>query len=211
MNRNLLICLLALAFLAAGCSSTKLYDPSTTDTGIRNTRSVSAEEMKIVAQEAIADAMSNPRFLDFLQKYKVEMKDENARPVLKLAQAVNDTDDPDLNMAQLTDLLNDALFNAGVVDVTLAEGSDRTDSIGNSRQVAMDPNFDQATVVKQGTLVAARLVMRPKIISNTTRHKRTKDVVRTFVVDMADINTGLVMWRYTRQLGFVKTRAGFGM
>lgn len=199
------------AFFLGSCASTTLYDPSTTNTGIRNTRTVSAEEMKLVAQEAINDAMSNPRFREFLQKYKIEMQDEFARPVLKLAQAVNDTDDPDLNVDQLTDLLNDALFNAGYVDVTLAEGNDRTASIANSRGLAMDPNFNQQTVARQGTLIAARLVMRPKIISNLTLDGSRKDVVRTFVIDMADINTGLVMWRYTRQLGFIKKHAGIGM
>lgn len=211
MNKNLMIALLAVLFIAAGCASTKLYDPSTTNTGIRNTRTVSAEEMKIVAYEAIEDAMNNSRFQRFLNEYQVEMQNANARPLLKLTQCVNDTDDPDLNVDQLTDLLNEALFNADVVDITLAEGTDRTESIGNSRANAFDPNFDQTTVAQQGTLIAANLVMRPKVISSVTRDGSTKDVVRTFTVDIADIKTGRLIWRYTRQLGFIKKRAGIGM
>ncbi|MCQ2396457.1 MAG: penicillin-binding protein activator LpoB [Lentisphaeria bacterium] len=211
MKSNMMIALLAVAILAASCATTQIYDPETRNTGIRNTRTVSAEEMKTVAYEAIDDALNNPRFKRYLREYQVNKQTAEARPVLKLAQCVNDTDDPDLNVDQLTDLLNEALFNADVVDITLAEGNDRTDSIGNSRLNAFDPNFDQSTVAQQGTLIAANLVMRPKVISNTTQDGSTKDVVRTFTVDIADVTTGQLIWRYTRQLGFIKKRAGFGM
>lgn len=211
MKSNLMIAMLAVVLFATSCASTTLYDPSTTNTGIRNTRTVSAEEMKIVAYEAIDNAMQSPRFQRFLSEYKAAAQNANARPVLKLTQCVNDTDDPDLNVSQLTDLLNEALFNADVVDITLAEGSERTDSIANSRLNALDANFNQATVAQQGTLVAANLVMFPRVISNVTRDGSTKDVVRTFTVDIVDINTGFAIWKFTRQLGFVKKRAGFGM
>ena len=210
MKKKLLNCLLASVFLLAGCATTTLYDPAATNTGIRNTHTVSAEELKNIACEAVEDAMSSPRFQEFLAKYKVEMQNEAARPVLKLAQALNETDDPDLNLGQLTDLLNDALLKKGIVDVTMAEGAELTTAIGGSRNVAYDANFNQATVAKQGTLIAARLVMRPKVISNLTRDGSTRNVVRTFKVEMADISTGMVIWSFTRQLGFVKSRGIIG-
>ena len=210
MKKHLLNSLLASVFMLAGCATTTLYDPEATNTGIRNTHTVSAEEMKNIAYEAIDDAMSNPRFQEFLAKYKAEMQNEAARPVLKLTQAINETDDPDLNLGQLTDLLNDALLNRGIVDVTMAEGAELSTSIGGSRNIAYDPNFNQATVAKQGTLIAARLVMRPKVISNLTREGSTKNVVRTFKVEMADIQTGMVIWSFTRQMGFMKSRGIFG-
>lgn len=210
MKRTLLNCLLPAVLVLVGCRSTKLYDPQTKNTGIRNVQTVSAEEMKIVTREAVDDAMNDPRFQDFLTKYKVEMQDENARPMLKLTQAINNTDDPDLDMGQITDLLNDALLDMGIVDVSMAEGSERMDAIGNSRQLAADANFDQSTVAQQGTLVAARIVMRPKVSSTVTRDGSKRDVVRTFTVDIADIKTGRVIWRFTRQLGFVKSRGVFG-
>jgi uncharacterized protein (TIGR02722 family) len=211
MKTNLLCILMASVFVLAGCASTTLYDPETTNTGIRNTHRVSAEELKIIANMAVEDAMNSPRFKRFLDSYKVAKNDPNARPVLKLAQAVNDTDDPDLNLGQLTDLLNDALLNSDIVDVTLAEGNDRTASIGASRDLAYDQNFDQSTVAKTGTLQAASIVMRPKVISNVTYEGSTRNVVRTFKVDIADINSGTVIWSYTRQLGFVKRRGAIGM
>ena len=210
MKKKFLKSLLASILLLAGCTSTTLYDPASTNTGIRNTHTVSAEELKNIANAAVEDAMANPRFLEFLAKYRAEMKDEAARPVLKLTQAINETDDPDLNLGQLTDLLNDALLKKGVVDVTMAEGAEVATSIGASRNIAYDQNFNQATVAKPGTLIAARLVMRPKVISNLTRDGSTKNVVRTFKVEMADVNTGMVIWSFTQQLGFVKSRGVFG-
>lgn len=210
MKKNLLIGMAATVFVLAGCATTTIYDPQTSNTNIRNTHTVSAEELKLIADEAIQNALNSPRFKEFLAKYKVEKQSETARPILKLTQAINDTDDPDLNLGQLTDLLNDALLQSGIVDVTLAEGSELAASIGNSRAMAYDPNFDQSTVAKTGTLQAARLVMRPKVISNITRDGSTRNVVRTFKVEMADIQTGMVIWSFTRQMGFMKSRGVFG-
>lgn len=101
-------------------------------------------------------------------------------------------------------MLNEELLNAGRVDVSLAEGSGRTQAIAASRDLEDDENFDQQTVVKRGTLQAARLVLRPKVISNEVRDGRRKAVTRTFVMELADLRTGLVMWKFTKQLGFIK-------
>lgn len=35
-------------------------------------------------------------------------------------------------------------------------------------------------------------------------------VVRTFIMDMIDVKTGLVMWRFSKQLGFIKEKGTFG-
>lgn len=200
------------ALFAAGCSSTKttIYDPATTKHGMRQQRSVSSEEFREVTAAAVSSAMTNAKFAAFMRKYKKEMNDPDAIPVLKLDRVINDTDDPDLNVAEITDMLNEALLNAGQVDVTLAEGTDKTNAIADSRNLSRDANFDQSTVAKRGTLQAARLVLRPKVLSNTIRDGGKTAVVRTFVMEMADIKTGLLMWKYTKQLGFIKEKSTFG-
>lgn len=211
MNNGMKLCALLSILVLAGCTTTtQIYDPNTTYTGIRNSHTISSEEMKIVAQEAVQNAMSSPRFISFLQQYKAEAGSEYARPVLKLAAVINDTSDPDLNVDEMTDVLNTELLNAGYVDVSMAEGTGRAAEIAGSRDLQYDDNFDQSTVAQAGTLQAARLVMRPKVISNVTQSGGTRDVVRTFVIEMADIKTGLVMWKFNRQLGFVKTRSAVG-
>ncbi len=211
MKNVLIIGMAAGAMMLAGCAtSTTIYDPASVQTNIRQEGSVSSEEMRQVAVAAVNDAMTNFKFVNFLNKYKAEKNDPNAIPVLKLDRCINDTDDPDLNVSEMTDFINEALLNAGKVDVTLAEGAGHTRSIGASRALEDDENFDQSTVAKRGTLQAARLVLRPKVISNTTRDGGRKAVVRTFVMEMADVRTGLLMWKYTRQLGFMKNRGTFG-
>ena len=131
MKKNILtLAVSASAIFFAGCeTTTTIFDPATTRTGIRQEGTISSEEMREVTLAAVESAMSNPRFTQFLQQYQREKNDPNARPVVKLDLTINDTDDPDLNVGEITDMLNEALLNAGKVDVTLAEGADRTGAI----------------------------------------------------------------------------------
>lgn len=201
----------AAVMLLTGCgTTTTVYDPSSATTNIRQEGSVSSEEMRQVAVAAVNGAMTNVKFTAFLRKYKKEMNDADAIPILKLDRVINDTDDPDLNVNELTDMLNEALLNAGKVDVTMAEGAGRSKAIAASRNLEDDENFDQKTVAQRGTLQAARIVLRPKVISNTVNNGNQKAVVRTFVMDMADIRTGLIMWKFTKQLGFMKEKGTLG-
>lgn len=212
MNKILLTtAAISAIILFCGCgTTTTIYDPSSSTTNIRQEGSVSSEEMRQVAIAAVNGAMTNVKFTTFLRKYKKEKNDIDAIPVLKLDRVINDTDDPDLNVGELTDMLNEALLNAGKVDVTMAEGVGRSKAIAASRNLEDDDNFDQKTVVQRGTLQAARIVLRPKVISNTVNDGGRKAVVRTFVMDMADIKTGLIMWKFTKQLGFIKEKGTFG-
>ena len=211
MNRKLFCIFAAAALLLASCATTTtIYDPQEQSAGLRNRQTISSDELRQAATDAVTNALSSPRFMEFLAKYRAEKNDPNARPILKLDRALNETDDPDLRVDELTDLINEALFNANVVDVTMAEGANRTSAIADSRDLELDDNFDQGTVAQRGTLQAARLVLRPKVISNKVREGNKIAVTRTFVMDMADIKTGLVMWKFTRPLGFIQKKGTFG-
>ena len=212
MKKQMLTILGVSAMLGmTGCgTTTTIYDPAVTRHNIRQEGNISSEEFRLVTQDAAQSAMNNAKFNTFLRKYQKEMNDMDASPVLKLDRVINETDDPDLNVDEITDMLNEAVLNAGKVDVTLAEGTGKTRAIADSRKLSCDKNFDQSTVAKQGTLQAARLVLRPKVISNTVSDGGRRAVVRTFVMEMADIKTGLLMWKYTKQLGFMKERGTFG-
>ena len=202
----------AAAMMLAACESnnTVIYDPATTKTGLRQTRNVSSEEMREVTLAAVQGAMTNAKFTSFLKKYRQEVGDEDACPILKLDKTINDTDDPDLNTSEITDMLFEELLNSGKVDVTMAEGAGRTQAIAASRDLEYDENFDQSTVAKRGTLQAARLVLRPKVTSNSVSDDGKRAVTRTFSLEMADVQTGLVMWKFTKQLAFMKKKSSVG-
>lgn len=201
----------AAALIMSGCgTTTTIYDPATTRHSIRQEGTVSSEEFREISVASVRSALSSPKFNTFLKKYRAEVGDQDAYPVLRLDPVRNETDDPDLNVSELTDMINEALLNAGKVDVTMAEGTGRTRTIEGARRLQNNANFDQSTVAQRGTLQAARLVLRPKVISNTVSDDGRRAVVRTFVMEMADIKTGLVMWKYTKQLGFIKEKGTFG-
>ena len=146
-----------------------------------------------------------------VERTNIRRADHGGRnPVLKLDKTINDTTAPDLNTSVISDTLFEELLNSDKVEVTMAEGQGRTQSIGNSRLVNLDDNFDKKTTAKTGTLIAANLVMRPKIVSQETRDGRARNIERYFVMDMAEIEGGLIMWKYSKPLGFVTTRGSVG-
>jgi len=211
MKKTLLFAGIAAIIFLTGCASTTttIYDPATQQTNLRQRGNVSAEEFRLVADEAIKNALSNQKFIRFWNDFKKE-NGEDAIPVMKLTKVKNDTDDPDLKIGELTDLLSEALLNSGKVEVTIAEGADLQTAIAASRDLELDPNFNQATVAQRNTLKAARIVLCPKVISSEVKDGRTRAVVRTFVLEMGDIKTGLLMWKYTQQLGFTKKHGVIG-
>ena len=194
--------------LATGCASTRIYDPAVDRTNIRDTRRISHEEMREVARAAVRNALVAPKFARYVEKFRADHGGRN--PVLKLDKTINDTTDPDLNTSMISDTLFEELLNSDKVEVTMAEGQGRTQAIGNSRLNALDDNFNKNTVAKTGTLIAANLVMRPKIVSQETRDGRARNIERFFVMDMAEIENGLIMWKYSKSLGFVTTRGAVG-
>ena len=211
MKKSYLFIGAAAAAVFSGCSTTTtIYDPATTKHSIRQEGAVSSEEFREIAIASVKSATTSGKFNSFLRKYRKEMNDPDAIPVLKLDRVVNDTDDPDLNVTEMTDMINEALLNSEMVEVTMAEGVGRSNAIAASRELENDDNFDQSTVAQRGTLQAARLVLRPKVISNTVTDNGTRAVVRTFVLEMGDIKTGLLMWKFTEQLGFMKKHGVIG-
>lgn len=214
MNSHLFILGVSVsAMLLTGCASTVVMDdPSQSRTDVRSENTVSSEEMRLVVEDAVKNVLNNSRFKRFLDDYKTEMNNKKARPVLKLTNTVNETDDDDndLRTDEITDLLNQLLLDADVIDVTMAEGKGKSSALATSRNLEDDDNFDQSTVAQRGTMRAARLVMRPKVISNRVEHGGKRVVTRTFVVDIADIKTGMIIWKYTKQLGFMRNKGTFG-
>lgn len=171
---------------------------------------ITAEELQTVAEAAVEDVLNSAKFDSYLNEYRTE-HGADAVPVLKLAKTRNDTDDPNLDTTLLTDRIFDALSNSDKVEVTLAEGEQRVKAIPDSRDIKYDSNFDQDTVAKPGTIRAADLVLRPKVTSSKVREGRKQVVIRSFVLEMADIRTGLLVWSFSKKLGQVKEKPAVGL
>ena len=195
--------------LATGCASTQIDRPGEDpDSGIRDDNTVGSEELRQVAVAAAKDALVFPKFQRFVEKYVADHGGE--RPTLKLARAINETNDPELNTRELTDIIERELLMSDKVEVTRAEGAARLASIGDSFLNGLDPRFDPRTVAKDGSLIAADLVMCPKVMSNLVSDGSRRKTVRTFTLEVADIKKGRVIWIYTEQLGFTKRRGVVG-
>ena len=114
--------------LATGCASTQIDRPGEDpDSGIRSERTIGSEELRQVAEVAAKDALVFPKFTRYVAEYAAAHNNE--KPTLKLARTVNDTNDPDLNTREMTDMIERVLLMADVVEVTRAEGSARAAAI----------------------------------------------------------------------------------
>ena len=196
--------------LATGCATTVIDRPGEdSDSGIRDEGTIGSEELRQVAEIAANDALVFPKFQRFVDEYVATHNNE--RPTLKLARTINDTNDPDLNTRELTDMIERVLLLADVVEVSRVEGSARRAEIGDSFLNGLDPRFDPRTVAKDGSLIAADLVMCPKVMSNMVSDGSRRKTVRTFTLEIADIKKGRLMWIYTKQLGFTKKKGCFGL
>lgn len=197
------------AMLLAGCGTTtetfEVGDGNVLPAEINAVRgnSVSSAELRRVAQTAAGEALTNNRFIRFQEAYKARHPEK--LPVVKLAKAVVEgTVDNDIHLDELTDQLMTILWNADKVDISMAEGVGAVKAISASRNLIDDENFDQSLIAKENSLIAAGVVLVPKIIENAVTSNGKKVVTRTFVLKMGFIENGLVIWQYVKQLGHIE-------
>ena len=197
------------AMLLAGCGTTtetfEVGDGNVLPAEINAVRgnSVSSAELRRVAQTAVGEALTNNRFIRFQEAYKA--RHPGKLPVVKLAKAVVEgTVDNDIHLDELTDQLMTILWNADKVDISMAEGVGAVKAISASRNLIDDENFDQSLIARENSLIAAGVVLVPKIIENAVTSNGKKVVTRTFVLKMGFIENGLVIWQYVKQLGHIE-------
>ena len=197
--------------IVSGCASTEIYDdPENQKDDVRNEHSYTSTELRKAAQMALTDMLNDDDFNEFIEEYK--KAHGGKRPFIKIAPVKNNTDDPDLatGVAELNSFIENQLRLSKKVRISRYEGVERIGAIGASRANEDDDNFRQETVAKRGTIEAAVLVMRPHLTSNNVSNGRKKRITRTFMIDVARIDTGEAIFTCTKQLGFSKTRGAVG-
>ncbi len=213
MNKHLMILTGAvLCGVFAGCSTTtETFDPTNpTANTTRAIGTVSQAECLIAARAAVQDAMTDPGFVRYLQRFQREKNDNLAVPLMQVGYIKNDTNDPDLQMNLITDEICTALRKSGKVDITLATGRNATATMAEARQLKRDKNFKRDTVVKEGTLEAPTLSMEGAVISNVVRNGRETVQVYSFNLKIADIVSGREVWSYNKPLGTKETKPVLG-
>ena len=197
----------ALLVLLTSCGpKTRTFDPDNPPEDIidvRNVNTISSEEMRQFTDAAVRDILYSERFKSFLERFRAE-NGPDAVPILKLSRTTNETGDSSLNTSEITDKLVESLLNSRMVRVTMAEGADTISAIGDSRDIKFDPNFNQDTVAKEGTLLAADLILIPKVVSSTLDNDGDKIVTREFNLKISSVKEGLLEWTYVKRLGFVQ-------
>ena len=197
--------------VVTGCASTEIYDdPENQKDDVRSELSYSSTEMRKAAQKALTKLLQDDDFNEYIEEYK--KTHEGKRPFIKIAPVKNQTDDPDLaaGVAELNSFIENQMRLSKKVRISRYEGVERIGAIGASRANEDDDNFRQETVAKRGTIEAATLVMRPHLTSNNVSNGRKKRITRSFIIDVARIDTGEAIFTCTEQLGFSKTRGAIG-
>ncbi|MBO4366252.1 MAG: hypothetical protein J5843_01210 [Clostridia bacterium] len=197
----------ALLVLLTSCGpKTRTFDPENPPEEVLEARSVntiSSEEMRQFTDAAVHDILYSERFKSFLERFRAE-NGADAVPILKLTRTTNETGDSSLNTSQITDKLVESLLNSHMVKVTMAEGADIISAIGDSRDNRYDPNFKEDTVAKEGTLLAADLILIPKVVSSSMVSDGNTIVTREFNLKISSVKEGLLEWTYVKRLGFIQ-------
>ena len=117
-------------------------------------------------------------------------KPGGGRYVLIVSRIANDTYQR-IDVDQLSKKIRVELMNSGKVAVTTLDEDAR---IMQARQLRGSNEVNQATVAKQGTLIAPDLSLSGKINQREFIVSGKKRIEYLFSLSMTDINTGLSLW-----------------
>lgn len=197
--------------LFCSCASTRRVDSGNlaNEAFIENTNTISFSSMKECSIDLVQRFGTSVKFQTFLKKYK-EQHGADEIPWLQIGQVKNQTNDDSVNTKIMTDLLRDELINSGLVDVTLATGTDIDRSTSDARDLIDDPNFDKSKIAKKGQLIPPSLSLGGAFISQNTKDGRDTRRAITFNLTIVEIKTGRVIWAENKDFVFDKTKGIFG-
>lgn len=179
----------SLALLFSACASAPTY---VTDTNSNKAVSLGIDDRDLqnAASELINSMLASPAFVS---------ANPNAKHVLVIGRISNDTMqhfDTDI----LVKKIRIALTNSGKVVVSTALGANGAEDkmTYEMRELRDNDEFNQKTIAKKGTLLAANRSLTGKIIQRNTRIKGTfSDSQRVdyyFQMSVTDINRGYAIW-----------------
>jgi len=129
-------------------------------------------------------------------------KPDGGRYVVAISRVTNETTQY-IDIDQLLKKIRVELLNSGKATITTAVSANGPEDAmsANARQLAADPNFNQATVAGRGQMIAPDLSISGKIIERKIRITSSKTQIEYyFQLTVTDIKTGLAIWEGEEQI-----------
>ena len=136
------------------------------------------EQMREVAACAAHNLFASPAFHKYLNRF--QSNHDGRRPVLKFANIENDTNNPDIDMSVVRDVLFEALHDSDMVVMA--------DSRQNVEMLAED------------------IVLRLRVVSIAMFDGSVRRVERRVIFEISDCKVGENVWAYAKDIGYAVRR-----
>ena len=189
MKKAILLCVLPIVTLMAGCQSTTKYVDKNDDSIA--VLGLSQRDFDQAANQALDDIIASPLLVH-------PEADKGGRYVLSIYNILNDTSQR-IDTDQLVKKIRVGLLQSGKFLTTTAvnftgSGPEDTSSV-KVRELNNSPLMNKGTVKKNGTVISPDFSLSGKIIQRTNRVNRSKQLVEYyFQLTLTQLETGLAYW-----------------
>ncbi len=192
MKRMILPALLAATLAFAGCGNQTVMVDRDNDTEI--VAGISYKDFEFAANDMIDTLLRSGRF----------KKPDGSIHIMAIG-AVEDKTGQRIDTDLLTAKISEALTNSGQIYTTsaIAGAPGKTETlIDGARTLRHDDEFNQATTVKKGQLLAPDLALSGKITARDVRRdNRGHQYEYYFQLHITDLRTGLQWWQKESMVG----------
>ena len=184
-------CLTAAAL--SGCGGAARYIEPGGEEALITVSAVDPAEWKRVAGEAAQSLVASGAL----------KRDDGMEPVVMIGRLRNYTL-LHLESSLLTNQMRQAILVSGQAKVTSATGygGNLDRSVRRVRELENDDLFDQASVVKRGTVIAPNFSLAGTIIQQSTFSGNTEESYYMFHLTLTDLKSGVAVWE--KNIDFAK-------
>jgi uncharacterized protein (TIGR02722 family) len=178
----------ALAMLLSGCE-TMAPITSTNPNAVRASGGMQSMQLQSVDWEYAAK-----KAVDEFLASKFSSKPGGGRYVVAMGDVINDTT-LDIRTQSLTSQMKGLMTRTGSFIFTGAVGSERTNTVRDSRQLSQSAMFDQRTTTRNNTVVAPDLEMLGAIRQRTIPGAGRQALEYEFDFRVVELHTGLEIFQ----------------
>lgn len=171
-------------FLTACGSVPSRIDPQS-NRGITTTDDINFKDWQITAEKTVNSMLRSGA-----------LKRADGRKNIVMISTVKNSTSQHINTQILTNKIRQAILRSGLALTTTAVSARGAEDKASKqvRQLENDEMFNQATVQKQGTVIAPDMSLAGEIVQEKTRQGRMKQSYFFFHLTLTDLKTGLAVW-----------------